>query len=97
MGILLAFSLAISASWVATIWSACGQAKSAPLGVLPLALGAVSCASSVLTAAGREDTETAVLKSRRVMDGNCILRCWVGWTCWRKLDTVSVYNYRSLT
>lgn len=66
MGIFWALSLAISASWVATIWAAWGQAKSAPLGVLR--------AWSVLTEAGRDDTETAVLKSKRVMDVNCILR-----------------------
>ena len=60
---------------MATSLSAWGQAKSAPLGVLPLVLAVVSRVSSVLIAAGREDTETAVLMSKRVMDGSCILRC----------------------
>ena len=63
---------------MATIWFAWGQAKSAPLGLVPLVLAAVSRASSVSSAAGREDTVTAVLKSKRVMDGNCILSCWAG-------------------
>ena len=78
MGIFLALSWAISASWLATIWAEWGQAKSAPLGVLPLVLAAVSPASSVLTAAGAAVTETAVLKSKRVMDVNCILSCCGG-------------------
>ena len=73
MGIFWAFSLAISASWLATIWDEWGQAKSAPLGVVPLVLDAGLRASSVLTVVGRADTETAVLKRKRVMDGNCIL------------------------
>ena len=78
MGIFLALSWAISASWLATIWAEWGQAKSAPLGVLPLVLTAVSRASSMLTAAGAAVTETAVLRRKRVMDVNCILRCWGG-------------------
>ena len=78
MEIFWALSLEISSSWLATTWFEWGQAKSAPLGVLVLLLVAVLRAWSVLTAAGRDDTEMAVLKSKRVMDVNCILRCWGG-------------------